>query len=133
MDKDLAKLMGLKDKEKQEKKEKEDKCAKLRQVGDGTKADEIQEKPMKFKTETSKDLATSEGGEFALKKAGEKTLLKHVQAVKKKAAASLDEITKLMAKKGAEKEVVAVLTKALSSLKECCKTAKLQLSKALKA
>ena len=72
---------------------------------------------MKFKTEISKDLATLEGGEFALKKAGEKTLLKHVQAV---------------AKKGAKKEVVAVLTKALSSLKEC-KAAKLQLSKAWKA
>ena len=87
---------------------------------------------MKFKTEISKDLATLEGGEFALKKAGEKTLFKHVQAVKKKAAAFLDEITKLMAKKGAKKEVVAVLTKALSSLKEC-KAAKLQLSKAWKA
>ena len=132
MDKDLAKLMGLKDKEKKEKKDKEDKWAKLSQVGNGTKSDEIQEKLMKFKTEISKDLATLEGGEFALKKAGEKTLLKHVQAVKKKAAASLGEITKLMAKKGAKAEVVAVLTKALSSLKEC-KAAKVQLSKALKA
>jgi hypothetical protein len=37
-----------------------------------------------------------------------------------------------MAKKGAKKEVVAVLTKALSSLKKC-KAAKLQLSKAWKA
>jgi hypothetical protein len=132
IDKDLAKVMGLKDKEKKEKKEKDDKWAKLSQVGDGTKTDEIQEKLMKFKTEISKDVATLDGGEFALKKNGEKTPLKHVQAVKKKAGASLDEITKLMAKKGAKKEVVAVLTKALSCLKEC-KAAKLQLSKALKA
>ena len=129
LDKDLAKLMGLKDKEKKEKKEKEDKWAKLSQVGDGTKADEIQEKLMKFKTEISKDLATLEGGEFALKKAGEKAILKHVQGVKKKATASLEEITKLLAKKGAKKEVVPVLTKALSTLK----ASKVQLPKALKA
>eukprot|EP00435_Cladocopium_sp_Y103_P047878 s1005_g14.t1 len=71
LDKDLAKVMGCKDKEKKEKKEKDDKWATLSQVGDGTKADEIREKLMKFKTEISKDLATLDGGEFALKKAGE--------------------------------------------------------------
>ena len=138
MDKELAKAMGIKskteDKEKKEKNQNKDKWAALSEVGNSTKQGEIEEKLMKFKTEISKDMAALEAGAFALnKEKGDKVLLKSVLSAKKKASDCLDDLTKLLSKKSAKKDlVVPALTKALACLKEG-KALKAQLNKALKA
>ena len=59
-------------------------------------------------------------------------MLKSVKAARNKAKGVLVDLQKLLDKKGAKKEVVATLTKALETLKEC-KAVKVRLSKALKA
>ena len=133
MDKDLAKALGLKEsKGKDNTNKKADKWAELSQVQDGSRAGEIEEKLVKFKTEISKDLASLEGGAFALaKKGGDKGLQKAVKSAKQKAQEVLGELEKLLGKKGAKREVVAVLSKALTTLKEC-KAVKVKVAKALK-
>jgi len=135
LDKDLAKAMGIKKEERNTNKPvKGDKWAQLSEIGEKTKAGEIEEKIMKFKTEISKDMAALDGGAFALtKQNGDKVLLKNVKLASKKASEALGELAKLMSKKNVKKDmVVPALTKALSTLKEC-KALKSQLSKALKA
>ena len=134
VDKDLAKAMGIKGKGgNNEGNKKGDKWAELSQVGSGDKAGNVEGKFMKFKTEISKDLACLEGGPLSLNKSnGDKEVLKSVKAARNKAKGVLVDLQKLLDKKGAKKEVVAILTKALETLKEC-KAVKVRLSKALKA
>ena len=136
IDKELAKAMGIKNTaEEKEKKEKaKDKWAALSEVGKNEKQGEIEEKLVKFKTEIAKDMAALEAGAWSLQKqGGDKALLKNVLSAKKKASDSLSELTKLLEKKSAKRElVVPALTKALACLKEG-KALKAQLNKALKA
>ena len=133
VDKELAKALGMgASKAKDDTNKKADKWAELSQVQDGSKAVEIQEKLVRFKTEISKDLASLESGAFALAKAGrDKELQKAVRSAKQKAQQVLGELQKLMGKKGAKREVVDTLSKAFSILKEC-KAVKVKVAKALK-
>jgi len=127
----LAKAMGIKNtaEEKEKKKKAKDKWAALSEVGKNEKQGEIEEKLVKFKTEIAKDMAALEAGAWSLQKqGGDEALLKNVLS-----ADSLSELTKLLEKKSAKRElVVPALTKALACLKEG-KALKAQLNKALKA
>ena len=109
--------MGIKNtaEEKEKKKKAKDKWAALSKVGKNEKQGEIEEQLVKFKTEIAKDMAALEAGAWSLQKqGGDEALLKNVLS-----ADSLSELTKLLEKKSAKRElVVPALTKALACLKE---------------
>lgn len=50
---------------------------------------------------------------------GDKALVKRCRACEKKAQECVEQISKLLAKKGRKDEVVSALSKALATLKEC--------------
>ena len=82
-----AKAMGIKNNEERNKdKPKADKWAQLSEIGDKTKAGEIEEKLIKIQNRNfQKDMAALDAGAFALNKQnGEKVLLKNVKLENKK-------------------------------------------------
>ena len=96
--------MGIKNtaEEKEKKKKTKDKWAALSEVGKNEKQGEIEEKLVKFKTEIAKDMAALEAGAWSLQKqGGDEALLKNVLS-----ADSLSELTKLLEKKSAKRELV---------------------------